>query len=261
MTKPNNKILNKLFERKNNYREDLIETNKEEFIKVVEGRRSVRIFNDSEVYENDMLECLRLALLSANSSNLQPWEFYWVRDEEKKNKLIDYCLGQPAAKTAKELVVCVARPDNWKINRDLMLKDLVNKNNELPKSVTTYYNKIVPLAYGQGFMGIKGLIKRVSIFFLGLLKPIPREPKSYNDMKIWAHKSTALACQTLMLSLRAFGYDSCPMEGIDSKRIKKLLNLPRKAQISMVISAGKRAENGIYGKRYRLNSKNTIKII
>ena len=37
MTKPNNKILNKLFERKNNYREDLIETNKEEFIKVVEG--------------------------------------------------------------------------------------------------------------------------------------------------------------------------------------------------------------------------------
>ena len=84
MTKPNNKILNKLFERKNNYREDLIETNKEEFIKVVESRRSVRIFNDSEVYENDMLECLRLALLSANSSNLQPWEFYWVRDEEKK---------------------------------------------------------------------------------------------------------------------------------------------------------------------------------
>jgi hypothetical protein len=51
------------------------------------------------------------------------------------------------------------------------------------------------------------------------------------------------------------------MEGIDSKRIKSLLNLPRKAQISMVISAGKRAENGIYGKRYRLNSKNTIKII
>ena len=46
---------------------------------------------------------------------------------------------------------------------------------------------------------------------------------------------------------KSFGYDSCPMEGIDSKRIKKLLNLPRKAQISMVISAGKRAKNGIYG--------------
>ena len=80
-------------------------------------------------------------------------------------------------------------------------------------------------------------------------------------MKIWSHKSTALACQTLMLSLRAFGYDSCPMEGVDSYKIKKLLKLPKKAQICMVISAGKRAENGVYGKRYRLNKERFIKIV
>ncbi len=82
-----------------------------------------------------------------------------------------------------------------------------------------------------------------------------------NDMNIWAQKSTALACQTFMLSLRAFGYDSCPMEGIDSYRIKKLLKLPKKAQISMVISAGKRAHNGVYGKRFRLEKERFIKII
>ena len=86
-------------------------------------------------------------------------------------------------------------------------------------------------------------------------------PKSNSDMKIWAHKSTALACQTLMLALRAFGYDSCPMEGIDSHRIKKLLKIPKTAQISMVISAGCRAENGVYGKRFRLKKDNFIKII
>jgi nitroreductase len=80
-------------------------------------------------------------------------------------------------------------------------------------------------------------------------------------MKIWAHKSTALACQNLMLSLRAYGYDSCPMEGMDSKQIKKLLNLPRRAQITMVISAGKRAENGVYGKQIRFDSDDFIKII
>ena len=80
-------------------------------------------------------------------------------------------------------------------------------------------------------------------------------------MKIWAHKSTALACQNLMLALRAYGYDSCPMEGMDSYKIKKLLNLPRKAQISMVISAGKRAENGVYGQQVRFDKSNFIKII
>ena len=72
-------------------------------------------------------------------------------------------------------------------------------------------------------------------------------------MAIWAHKSTALACENLMLSLRAFGYDSCPMEGMDSKRIKNLLGLTSPAEISMVISAGKRAENGVYGKQFRFN--------
>ena len=161
--------------------------------------------------------------------------------------------------TFKVFLTYVARPDTWKKNSIIMLDML--KNKQIPKAVSTYYNKIVPLAYNQGFLGLFGLIKKISTFFIGFKKPIPREPTSINDMNIWAHKSTALACQTLMLSLRAFGYDSCPMEGIDSFKIKKLLKLPKKAQISMVISAGKRAENGVYGKRFRLNKERFIKII
>ena len=259
MSKSNERILNKLFKDSNTYTEKAISVNKEEFIKVVESRRSVRIYDNSQVKEEDMLKCLELSLLSANSSNLQPWEFYWVKDIDKKNKLIDYCLGQPAASTAQELVVCVARPDNWKLNTQIMLD--MFKDKELPQAVSTYYKKIVPLAYNQGFLGLFGFIKKISTFFIGLKRSIPREPTSFNDMKIWAHKSTALACQTLMLSLRAFGYDSCPMEGIDSFRIKKLLKLPKKAQICMVISAGKRASNGVYGKRFRLEKERFIKII
>jgi len=259
MSKSNEPILNKLFKDSNTYIEEAIEVNKEEFIKVVESRRSVRIYDDSKVKEEDMLQCLELSLLSANSSNLQPWEFYWVRDLEKKNKLIDYCLGQPAAKTAQELVVCVARPDNWKKNTQTMLD--MFKDKELPKAVESYYTKIVPLAYNQGFLGLFGLIKKISTFLIGLKKSIPREPTSINDMNVWAQKSTALACQTLMLALRAFGYDSCPMEGIDSYRIKKLLKLPKTAQICMVISAGKRASNGVYGKRFRLNKNKFIKVV
>ena len=57
-----------------------------------------------------------------------------------------------------------------------------------------------------------------------------------------------------MLSLRAAGYDSCPMEGMDGVRVKKLLNLPSQAEICMVISAGKRAPGGVYGPRIRFDS-------
>ena len=97
MSKSNERILNKLFKDTNTYIEDAIEVNKEEFIKVVKSRRSVRLYDNTKIKEEDMIKCLELALLSPNSSNLQPWEFYWVKDSIKKNKLIDYCLGQPAA--------------------------------------------------------------------------------------------------------------------------------------------------------------------
>ena len=124
-----------------------------------------------------------------------------------------------------------------------------------PKSVKKYYGKIVPLAYRQGFLSIRGYLKKIAMEIRGIKKPTPREPYSKRGMAVWAHKSTALACENLMLALRAYGYDSCPMEGIDSKRIKKLLELKKPAEISMVLSAGKRAENGVYGKQVRFNSK------
>jgi nitroreductase len=72
-------------------------------------------------------------------------------------------------------------------------------------------------------------------------------------MRVWAHKSTALACENLMLSFRAFGYDSCPMEGMDERRVQKLLGLPRSAEVCMVISAGKRAKHGIYDQQFRMD--------
>ena len=103
--------------------------------------------------------------------------------------------------------------------------------------------------------------KKLIIPIIGLKQPIPREPSSKSDMRVWAHKTTALACENLMLALRAYGYDSCPMEGMDSKRIRKMLKLPRKAEVCMVISIGKRSENGVYSKRFRLESEKFIKII
>ena len=141
-----------------------------------------------------------------------------------------------------------------------MLNFEVSEKNETPISIN-YYKKLVPIVYTQAVFGIIGLLKKILIYFVGLFRVIPREPASKSDMRVWAHKTTALACQNLMMGLRAFGYDTCPMEGMDSKRIKFMLNLGRGAEINMVISVGKRAENGVYGKRFRLDSEKFIKVI
>ena len=225
--------------------------NENEFEKVVRSRRSVRVYTEEPIPESVIRKCLEMALLAPNSSNLQPWEFYWVRDPHKKQKLVEYCLNQPAAATAQELIVCVARLDTWERNRNIMLETLASSSQKIPEAVLKYYRKIVPLACGHGPFYLLAPFKKLAMNLIALRKPSPRSPSSKSDMRVWAHKSTALACENLMLSLRAFDYDSCPMEGMDAHRIGKLLGLPRGAEICMVISAGKRADNGDYGKQIR----------
>jgi nitroreductase len=237
---------------KSDYKEIALEVNSDEFVKVIESRRSVRVYTEEKIPEDIVRKCLDLALLAPNSSNLQPWEFYWVRSAEKKKLLSEYCLGQLAATTAQELIVCVARTDRWKIRRDEMLKSFDESSERVPRGAYIYYKKIVLAAYTQGYFSTLGYLKKILFFLRGFSKITPREPTSYSDMRVWAHKSTALACENLMLSFRAFGYDSCPMEGMDSARIKKLLNLSRKAEICMVISAGKRSDKGVFGPRVRM---------
>ena len=45
------------------------------FREVVESRRSVRRFTDTKIPDDVLADCLRLAMLAPNSSNLQPGNF------------------------------------------------------------------------------------------------------------------------------------------------------------------------------------------
>lgn len=240
------------------YVEPAAETNSVEFEKVVRSRRSTRVYSDAAVPENVMRKCLELTMLAPNSSNLQPWEFYWVRSEAKKKELVRLCLGQPAAATAQELIVSVARLDTWRRNSKMMLARLEANPAEVPAAMLHYHRKIVPLAYGQGPLYLLGPLKKLAIALMGFTRVMPRGPAGKADMRVWAHKSTALACENLMLSLRAFGFDSCPMEGMDQRRIQKLLGLPRAAEVCMVISAGKRAPHGVYAKQFRFDQAQMV---
>ena len=233
------------------------------FFDLVEKRRSVRKFSNENVPDEVIMKALKAALLAANSSNLQPWEFYWIKDEKKKEDLVKACFSQNAAKTAQELIVAVSRIDTWKRNRDLILKDYKEKGKLLP-IIEKYYNKVIPLSYWHdrfGFFG--GMKKIISIFMkiIGLFKPIPRGPIYRHDVFEIVTKTTALACQNFMMALVAQGYDSCPMEGFDHKRVKKILNLNSKSHVVMILGVGKADPKGIYGERFRIDDDLVIKII
>lgn len=242
------------------HEEKLFDVSPAEFNKVIHNRRSVRIYTAEMIPEEVVNKVLDWGLMAPNSSNLQPWEFYWVKDPEKKAKLVEALLNQPAARTAQELIVAVAKRKTWKEVSQQMLAEL-NSKPDVPKAAKDYYGKIVPLAYTIGPFGMIGWVKKIMLTLTGIARPIPREPATVADMRVWAVKSTSLACENIMLGFSAFGYDSCPMEGYDSARVKKVLGLKCSDEVVMVISAGKRDQKGVYGPRIRMPREQFIKII
>ena len=237
---------------------DAPKTDAKAFHDIVESRRSVRFFSSDPIPQDVIDQCIDAALLAPNSSNLQCWEIHHVVNEEKKKELAKYCLGQPAATTSQELFVFVTRPDLWKRNNQWTLDEFDRRGN-MPDKAYQYFKTITKLAYTTGIFGIAAPFKWLMFNVIGLTKPTPRGPVGKSGMKVWGHKSTALACAHFMLGMRAHGFDTCPMEGFDVVRVKRLLGLPRGADVTMVISAGKRAEGGIYGERFRFDKKHTVK--
>ena len=230
------------------------------FKEIVLGRRSIRKFKPIQVPESIIHECLDLAMLAPNSSNLQPWEFYWVKSHDKKAKLAEYCMNQSAARTASDLIVFVSRPDHWKQGQKLNLEQ-IDKNDPKQKDFIKYYTQIVPLAYSTDSFGILKVIKTIVSFLTGMFKVSYRGPFGKSGNLLWATKTTSLAAENFMLAIHAAGYDSCPMEGFDQRRVKKLLELPCDAYVSMVIGVGEQDVGGLYGPRFRGPRDLFVKIV
>jgi nitroreductase len=222
-------------------------------------RRSCRVYKNELLDTTKVKQCIENAVLAPTSSNLQLWEFYHITNLDVIKKLSHACFDQNAAKTAQQLVVVLARKDLWKerckanidfLNKSFDKPDLEERLLKRKKMALNYYQKIMPITYFD-FLGIFGMLKYLIFQVIGLFRPIYRQAR-LSDMRIVAHKSAGLAAQNFMISMAEIGYDTCPMEGSDTLRVKRILGIPRSAEINMIISCGKRDDNGIYGPRFRV---------
>lgn len=228
---------------------------------VLNYRRSVRAFDQNKPIDPAKVKhCLELAALAPSSSNMQLWEVYQITRPELLAKVTKACLNQRAAATAPEIVVFVTRQDLYRERAKSVLqfeKGNIQRNSPKDRQKKRirdreiYYGKLMPFLYAR-FFGILGLFRVVLAKLIGLFRPIVREV-SENDMRVVVHKSCALAAQTFLIAMADEGYDTCPLEGFDSKLVEKALNLPCGAQVNLVVACGLRdGDKGIWGERFRV---------
>lgn len=232
---------------------------------ILNHRRAVRHYDaDKPINKEVVRNCIEQATLAPTSSNMQLWEAYHVTDKNVLKELSHACLDQLSARSAQQMVVFVTRQDQYKQHAQAALAFERNniksyspteKQENRIKKQEMYYAKLIPFLYSRCF-GLWGLVRKTLAQCVGLFRPMMRQA-SEGDLRVSVHKSCALAAQTFMLAMSEAGYDTCPLEGFDSLLVKKALNLPYNAEVSMAITCGIRATDGVWGTRYRRPFKET----
>lgn len=222
-------------------------------------RRAIRHYDPKESIDSEIIkECLEMAQLAPTSSNLQLWEAYHITDSALKGQIARACFDQMAVGTADQLVIFVTREDKAHEHaKRVMAFEMGNVERNSPQErwthrkqrYQTYYGKIMPVLHARCF-GLAGLLREGLSRIVGLFRPIPRHLLE-SDIDTQTHKSCMLVAQTFMLAMAEKRLDTCPVEGFDEYRVRRLLRLPSGARISLVVSCGKRTDKGVWGERFR----------
>jgi len=226
-------------------------------------RRAVKVFEPVEIPAAVRERIMGAARVAPSSFNTQPFRFYWVESPAMKKLAAELCMSQKPAVTASALIVAVADIGSWHATGQGQLEWM--RTSGMDAAEVTAYEKKSKLSkwfFMQGWFGSLGAVKWTILRVLNLWKIIGMVPISRQGLFKWAGKGTCLACQNVMIAAEALGYNTCPMEGFDGRRLSKFLGLsPRHHEIVMVIAIGKKSAAHIDRPQWRRPLESTVTVL
>ncbi len=177
----------------------------------IQSRHSVRHFDpDHKITPKAVEKLLSLATRSPTAFNIQNWRFVVVQDPELRQKIRAASWDQAQVTDASLLIILCADLKAWE-------KEPIRYWRSAPSPVRDF---IVP-AIREYYDG---------------LDQVQRDE---------AMRSCGIAAQTLMLSAKSMGYDSCPMDGFDFDAVGELINLPDDHAICLFVAIGKSTDESV----------------
>lgn len=86
-------------------------------VDAIKKRRSIRRFKPVQVTDDQIEILLEAARLAPSGSNVQPWRFLIVRDQELKKRVQEACYGQELIGEASIVLICCGDLLSWKKTR------------------------------------------------------------------------------------------------------------------------------------------------
>jgi nitroreductase len=218
-------------------------TTSDPIVSAIFQRRAIRAFEAVEIPTSTRDLLLQSARQAPSSFNMQPYRLYWVESQAQRAAVAKLCLGQNPAQTASALVVAVA--DIGSLRSTAQMQSAWMRESGFPAHKIREYvrtARIGRVIFMPGPLNLFGILKKGLFRMLNVFRSIGSPPVMRHEVFKWASRSTALACQNLMIAAEVVGLSTCPMEGFDAQRLARYLGLSRKRQeIVMVIAIGKKS--------------------
>ncbi len=174
-------------------------------IEAIRSRRAVKYFDANHVMTpEEANEILSLAVLSPTAFNIQNWRFVVVDDADLRMKIRQVSWDQSQVTDTSLFIILCADLKAWE-------KEPVRYWVNAPKEV-------------QEFM-----LPALDDYYRGK-DQVQRDE---------AMRSCGIVAQTIMLTAKSLGYDSCPMDGFDFEKVAELIRLPDDHVIAMFVAIGK----------------------
>ena len=178
----------------------------------IETRRAARAFRSDPIPDDVLLAILNLGLQSPSGYNLQPWRFIVVREQTNKDKLKACAFEQPQISQAPVVLICCG---DRRVNQ------------------TDYIEEIIQLGIAAG-----GVNEKYAEFMRGAIPQLFEYKPCFESLEAWTNRHTMLAVAHLMIVAKAFGVDSCPMEGFVTSQVKEAFNIPTEVDVCCLLPLG-----------------------
>ncbi|MBS8266727.1 nitroreductase family protein [Mesobacillus boroniphilus] len=183
---------------------------------VIRERRSVRKYNPNfKISREEILDILKEAALSPSSSNLQPWKFLVIQDEETKKELRMIANNQEQVETSSAVIAVLGDREMY-------------RNAE----------KVYRGSFEAGYMDETTMNRMIE----NTNKLYPSAPVGIRENI--ASFDAGLVSMQLMLIARARGYDTVPMGGFNKQQFIERFNIDARYMPVLLLSLGKAAAPG-----------------
>lgn len=177
---------------------------------LMHDRKSVRKYKEGVVIPEEKLQhLLEQAISAPSSSNMQPWRFLVIKDQQVKKELRAIANNQEQVETSSAIIA--------------VLGDLSMYENA---------EQIYDANYEQGFM-----TREVADFMIQNSRTLYSSlPEAV--LKNIIHFDAGLVSMQIMLLAKDMGYDTVPMGGFDKVKFAEKFNLPQHEIPILLIAIG-----------------------